>query len=367
MLHAHSVAHGASITLALALFIAAPARGQSGDVVPARVDASSTSDEPADGAPITPTPPDEAAASRELARQHFNRGVELAGQSEYEAALVEFQAAYRGSPNFAVLYNIAQAYILLGRPIEAIDALEQYLREGGDQLTGERVERVAQQIDAQRIQRAELRVAVNVPSAALELDGRAVGSAPLSAPLYVNPGTHLLTVRAPDRPLLLRSVMLGAGQVLDVAFELPAPPAPVAPLEPQQIPAPLEPAPVRDTALSPRGDTLRSTSYALGGAGVLLAGATIAHYLWNHGRYERWQDENGALAGERVEGSYIERQQANNERAASIDDAERVTLGLALAAAACLTSGAVLFTIDATERAGRTSVAGARFALRGTW
>jgi tetratricopeptide (TPR) repeat protein len=360
MLHAHPVAHGVSLSLALALLVAAPARAQSSDVAP----------EPAAAVPPAAAAQDEAAAARELARQHFNRGVELAGQGEYEAALSEFQDAHRVSPNYVVLYNIAQAYILLGRPLEAIEMLERYVREGADQLPTERVERVAQQIEAQRIQRAELRIAVNVPSAALELDGRAVGSAPLTSPLYVNPGTHLLTVRAPERPPLLRSVVLGAGQLLDLALELPSPPPPIAALEPAPILSPvvaLPPAPVRDAPPSPPSEALRSTSYALGGAGVLLAGATLAHYFWNHGRYERWQDENEALSAERVEGSYIERQQANNERADSIDSAERVTLGLGLAAAACLTSGAVLFAIDASQRGSETHVGGVRVAVRGTW
>jgi tetratricopeptide (TPR) repeat protein len=354
----------------LALLVALPARAQS--------------DAPAPAASAAPAPPEAEAApsvpdsTKELARGHFTRGVELAGQGDYEPALAEFLAAYQASPHFAVLYNIAQAYILLGRPIEAIATLEQYLREGGDQIPAERSERVAQQIDAQRIQVAQLRIAVNVPSAAIELDGRAVGSAPLAAPLQVNPGTHLLSLRAPDRPPLLRSVTLGAGQMLDLALELPAPPPAVAlavPPEPPPSAVPpvvFQPESARDTAApAPAPDgTLRTLSYVLGGAGVVLAGSALAHYVWNHGRYDDWQAENQALTAERVDGSYVERQQANNALSESIESAESVTLGLALASAACLTSGAVLFAIDMSRSSGDTATAGVggvRVGLRGEW
>jgi hypothetical protein len=45
-------------------------------------------------------------ASRDAARQHYGRGIDLTNQGNYSQALQEFQEAYRNQPHFAVLYNI---------------------------------------------------------------------------------------------------------------------------------------------------------------------------------------------------------------------------------------------------------------------
>lgn len=308
----------------------------------------------------------EAASAREAAHQHFQRGVELAGSGDYEPALAEFSSAYRTFPNFAVLYNVGQAYILLGKPIEAIAALEQYLRDGALQIPAARSERTREQIAAQRTQVAELRVAVNVASAGIEIDGGTVGSSPLVAPLRVNPGTHLLTVRAPDRPPLLRSVTVAPGQVLDLALELPAPPS----AQPLAAPVPAPASPASEPELEPQPRSLRTLGWVLGGAGVALGAAALGHYLWNHGRYERWHTEQEALGATRVAGSYEDRQRANNGLSSSIEHAETVTWSLAVSSAACLASSALVFVLD---RSGDDTVVAsvspdrANLIVRGTW
>jgi tetratricopeptide (TPR) repeat protein len=330
--------------LLLALLAAGPARAQPG--------AAPISEPTLEWDPVTP---------RKVAHQHFNSGVELAGRGEYEPALAEFLSAYQAFPNFVVLYNIGQAYILLGRPIEAIDTLEQYLREGNQQIAAARVERTVEQIAAQRTQVAELRVAVSVASAAVEIDGRSVGASPMVGPLRVDPGTHLISVRAPDRPPLLRSVTVSAGQRLDLAIELPA----AMPLTLAAAPAPAAPA---DRAAA--SHAVRGLSYVLGGAGVALGVAALGHYLWNRERYDRWRSEQETLGAERVAGSYGDRQQINDRLSASIDRAEPVTWLLALSGAACLTSVVVLFVIDgsgAPDTVSRAGASGLQVNVRGTW
>src|SRR5690242_763381 len=70
--------------------------------------------------------------ARQVAAARYTRGIELANQGLYQAALEQFQNAYAASPHYAVLYNIGQAQIALGRPIDAIEALSRYLRDGAD-------------------------------------------------------------------------------------------------------------------------------------------------------------------------------------------------------------------------------------------
>jgi tetratricopeptide (TPR) repeat protein len=78
-----------------------------------------------DGAGATSTPLRNARdPDRELARQHYDRGLQFAAEGDYQRALVEFLTAYDQSPNFAVLYNIGQVYVALERHDEAITALD---------------------------------------------------------------------------------------------------------------------------------------------------------------------------------------------------------------------------------------------------
>jgi hypothetical protein len=83
---------------------------------------------------------------REAARWHYARGLKLAGENGYEAALQEFTRAYELSPQFAVLYNIAQCQVALGRPWEAVATLTRYLREGEDHVPPDRRQLVTAQL-----------------------------------------------------------------------------------------------------------------------------------------------------------------------------------------------------------------------------
>lgn len=92
-------------------------------------------------------PPARADSSRDLARGHYARGVELAGKNSYVEALQEFNQAYVVSPEFAVLYNIGECHIALGHPKEATEALSRYLREGGERIPAARRELVKEQLE----------------------------------------------------------------------------------------------------------------------------------------------------------------------------------------------------------------------------
>src|SRR5690242_21507082 len=85
---------------------------------------------------------------RKVAAAHYQKGLELANRAQYQAALDEFNAAYAASPNFAVLYNIGQAEVAIGRPRRAIDSLERYLRDGGEQVPASRRQQVDDQLKA---------------------------------------------------------------------------------------------------------------------------------------------------------------------------------------------------------------------------
>ena len=230
------------------------------------------------------------AEARSIARGHFNRGVELAKAGDYEAALAEFEQAYRTSPHFSVLYNIGQAELALGRSSLAVETLRRYLTEGGEQIEPARRAEVESLIAGER-QRLE-----------------ATEGSPELAP-------------APD------------------PSQPQSPPAAAAVTPPRSEPPPSAPVPPARGADDERADAKRPVSYVLGAAGIVLASAAVAHYAWNRGRYAEWQQAYAAYH----EDPRPPRRSAANELAESIDRASRVTAGLAIGAGVMLGSGAVLF------------------------
>ena len=63
--------------------------------------------------------------------EHFDKGVAAADAGRFVEAADEFRLAYRMSEAFLILYNIGQVEALRGRPVEAVEAFERYLAEGG--------------------------------------------------------------------------------------------------------------------------------------------------------------------------------------------------------------------------------------------
>lgn len=74
------------------------------------------------------------------ARQHFKAGVNFMQDPDgarYEEAYREFKTAYAASPSWKILGNLGITAMKLERDGEAIDAMERYLNEGGDELPSE--------------------------------------------------------------------------------------------------------------------------------------------------------------------------------------------------------------------------------------
>src|SRR5271154_2835885 len=83
-----------------------------------------------------PAAPTEAA--RQEARDRFDRGLKLFNDGDNPGALAEFKRAFELIPNPLVLYNIGLVYAAMGRPVEAVDALDKVLATQGA-LSGDRL------------------------------------------------------------------------------------------------------------------------------------------------------------------------------------------------------------------------------------
>jgi tetratricopeptide (TPR) repeat protein len=296
--------------------------------------------------------------ARADAGARYARGIELANQGLYEAALEQFKAAYAESPHFAVLYNIGQAQIALGRSIDAIESLSRYLRDGADQVPLSRREQVQAQIGLLESRLAELTIATEPAGAAIRVDGRDLGRTPLFQPVRLAAGTHSVTAVFPGGAEVTRAITLGESerQKLELAFAT----APAA-VTPPAVAAPLAATPPAPALLAehpqeraPRGPAMRRTAYALAAAGVLAGGGALAVYLGSRSRFDDWKAGNARLASD-IPGSaaYSMQASANNALAASLTTANRAIWGLSIGASALVAAGVTLFAVDRSrDRAG---------------
>jgi tetratricopeptide (TPR) repeat protein len=253
----------------------------------------------------------EPASERARAREHFNQGLTYARAAAYVEALEEFTRAYRIAPHFSVLYNIGQTELALERPRAAVETLRRYLLDGGEQIDRARRAEVQETI-ARELERLG---PVDTPSVPLRPADPAAGeesrdSTP-PAPA-VGAASAANTARASGAPDCAQGQAPGNG---------------CAPIRNSRV----------EPAVAPR-DSRRTLSYVIGGAGLVLASAALAHYAWNHRRYEEWQHEYAAYHRD----PRSERRDSANQLAESVERASRVTIGLAIGAGVTLGSGTVL-------------------------
>jgi hypothetical protein len=130
------------------------------------------------------------ADPRAEAREHFNRATALVNQGALEQAVVEFQRAYDLMPHYAVLFNIARAYVALGKPVEAVDAYTRYLEEGAERVTKARRAEVESELLRQKAKIGEIMFSVEPPGARVTVGGRDLGEAPFTEPVRLAAGNY---------------------------------------------------------------------------------------------------------------------------------------------------------------------------------
>ena len=210
-------------------------------------------------------PPAPALTDVEQARQHFAQGTKLYKDGDFDAALVQFERAYEVKPNYKVLYNIGQTYFQLRQYVEARDAMQRYVREGGSQIDPDREAAVTKDLTDLEKRIANLTITVNVDGAAVLVDGKKVGTTPLTSAIAVSEGQRTVSVEAPNRGVLQRLVRVAGGdqQTLTLTFAAPVAAAPSNKWQLQAKPAHL-------------GVVFWSTAI---GAVALGAGAGVTGYL----------------------------------------------------------------------------------------
>lgn len=163
-----------------------------------------------------------AAAEGDDARTLFGRGQTAYSQGDYDGAIAQWTRAYEMDPRPLLQFNLSQAYERLGRLEDAITALELYLERADptDEHQADARARLAAQ--RERMRRTSLRIVGGPEGATITVDGEDRGRTPRPDPIQVTPGSHRIVVRAAGHADFNSTVVVPAGQAVDVPVEMTA-------------------------------------------------------------------------------------------------------------------------------------------------
>jgi len=182
-----------------------------------------------------------SAQGTDEAVQRFERGVSLFEAQNYEGALVEFNAAYKLSGNYKLLYNIGICQQLGKDYVAATESFRKYLREGGSDVSPEKKADVEGRLQTLSLSVARVRVSTDAPAGTtLNVDDAPIGQVPLPDLATVKIGKRTFSLSAGGRTVT-KTVEIASGDNPAVTLSMAdavgpatgAPPAerPIAPVD----------------------------------------------------------------------------------------------------------------------------------------
>ncbi len=152
-----------------------------------------------------------SAQDRARAQLLLDEGAAQYERGDYLGALEKFNRAYITYPSSKILFNIGQTNRLLGRPLEARAAYQQFLDEVP---TASREDRADAQSWLGKLQSSlgEIWIACLVEGADVSVDGKPVGKAPVIRPVWTTPGHHQVTAAKSGECPMLENTEVIAGR-----------------------------------------------------------------------------------------------------------------------------------------------------------
>jgi hypothetical protein len=205
-------------------------------------------------------------------------------QGRKEEAVERFRAAWDLYKDPGILCDLGTIEHEMGRARDAALNLSKCLRllkPEDRQVIGKKAERLLKDV---RARVGVITVEANVPDAEVAVDGTIAGTLPLADPIFVDPGSHGVEVRAPGYEADSRLALMHAGSSLllrmrlePMRAEIAPPPQGRVPLEPQteakpQVPAPSPMLAAKAPALLPASGGITEPTREPARAAVILTG-----------------------------------------------------------------------------------------------
>ena len=151
-----------------------------------------------------------------MAKRLFEAGINFFDQENYESAAEAFREAYRTRPSWKILYNIGQSEAAEGRYGLAMEAFQQYLVDGKDEIPSERREYVLKEI--KNLRELVGQVVIKAPAGSVVyidkvFRGKLSGNKPI---LVVGGKTHELIVLKDEKEILRRHFSVWGGKSIRI-------------------------------------------------------------------------------------------------------------------------------------------------------
>ena len=140
--------------------------------------------------------PSWAKDAKEEAKEHFDKGVQLFKAKDFDGALVEFRAAYKAQPHYAVRYNVGITLYKLHRYGRAAHELQAYLIEGEGKIPDDKLAEVNEILAELQARVGSVDVECNVEGASVLVDGEHMDRTPVFFPLTLDVGEHEIEIHA---------------------------------------------------------------------------------------------------------------------------------------------------------------------------
>lgn len=171
---------------------------------------------------VSSAPRSARAADPAAARDQLKIGYDLSQKGECAEAIPHFTESLKLDPKAITLINLAQCEEKVGRLADAlghwVDARSRALVEGNTAIEAE-AEKRAHALEP-RMPHLTLSLAKDAPKGAeVSRDGVVLGQPSLGVATSVNPGAHLIVVKAPGRRDASLEVSLAEGESKEMAVE----------------------------------------------------------------------------------------------------------------------------------------------------
>ncbi len=157
-------------------------------------------------------------AQKAEAARRFERGLKLFDTNDTAGALAEFKRTYEIMPNPTVLYNIGLVYAAMGRPVESVDALESAVASGS--LSPDQLERSQTTLLDQKARVGRLLVTTTPEGARIEIDNVLVAKTPLTHPLRISEGSHIVGAVAEGFAPARKEVLVAGNAEVSLRLDL---------------------------------------------------------------------------------------------------------------------------------------------------
>jgi len=199
------------------------------------------------------------APTQDAARRLFEEARGEIARRDWAKAWELLSAAYRLDPRPEYAVNLGMVELRLERTRDAAEHLSIFLREAQGISAGDR-ERAEKKLAEAGAKLARVTLEVTPVGAEVRVDGRYLGTSPLSRPVWVEPGMRKFEARTEGFPPELREIEVKAGTSPVVTIQEPKAAPETAPVLP---PRPVE-TDERSAAVIGTGIAVGSARFAVG-------------------------------------------------------------------------------------------------------